>query len=177
MPRLSVYVDGRNIWHGCDAVGYQGYLDFWKLGTWAEPGARILQISYYDCPLDQTTSRAEYAEQRRFLAYLRARPDVRVRLGYRGRRAGGSMVHKGVDTKLTTDLIVDAFNDQFDCALVVSGDGDFADPIYAVRNVGKTVICAYVKRPRQAPTAVLAQAANSVRLLSAADITQFQMTV
>ncbi len=177
MARLSVYVDGRNIWHGCAAVGHPTYLDFWKLGAWAVPSARVQQVNYYDCPLDQTTSKAAYADQRRFLAHLRSRPDTRVRLGYRGRRAGGVMVHKGVDTKLTTDLIVDAYNNHYDCALVVSGDGDFADPIIAVRNLGKTVVCTYVERPGQAPTRVLSQAADSVRLLCAADIPCFQRTL
>ena len=168
--RLGIYIDGRNIWHGCEAVGIPQDVDPWKLGALVVPGARIQQVNYYDCPLDQTKSPAEYADQRRFIAYLRSRPDAQVRLGRRGRRAGGQVVHKGVDTELTTDIIVGAFNDQYDIALVVSADGDFADPIYAVRGLGKTAICTYVKRPKQPLTAPLAKAADSVRVLALPDV-------
>ncbi len=166
-PRLSIYVDGRNIWHGCESVGVAGYLDFWKLAALLVPNGRLQAVNYYDCALDQSRSPHEYADQRRFIAHLRNRPDATVRLGTIGRRHGGQRVHKGVDTKLTTDLLVHAFNDQYDIALVVSGDSDFADPMYAVRAQGKTVECAYVKRPLQRTTASPRTRCSAARLDSA----------
>ena len=170
IPRLSIYVDGRNIWHGCHSVGVEGYLDYWKLAAQVVPNGRVQAVNYYDCPLDQSRSPQEYADQRRFIAHLRNRPDANVRLGTIGRRAGGQRVHKGVDTKLTTDLLVHAFNDHYDIALVVSGDSDFADPMYPVRAQGKSVVCAYVKRPHQRETSPLHSAADRVHLLHAPGI-------
>lgn len=39
---------------------------------------------------------------------------------------------KGSDVNLTTQLLLDAFEDAFDCAVIVSGDSDLRAPVRAV---------------------------------------------
>jgi uncharacterized LabA/DUF88 family protein len=47
---------------------------------------------------------------------------------------------KGSDVNLATHLLMDAFDNLFDCAVVVSNDSDLKEPISLVRNrFGKTI--------------------------------------
>lgn len=50
---------------------------------------------------------------------------------------------KGVDIQLTTDLLVQAFLDNYDVAVVVTGDADFIPVIEEVKRLGKQVIVAF----------------------------------
>lgn len=47
---------------------------------------------------------------------------------------------KGSDVNLATHLLIDAFDDAFDVAVIVSNDSDLKEPIAQVRNkFGKTI--------------------------------------
>jgi uncharacterized LabA/DUF88 family protein len=52
---------------------------------------------------------------------------------------GDVAVEKGVDIMLATDLLRFAWADRYDVAIVVSGDGDFAYAVQAVKDMGKHV--------------------------------------
>lgn len=49
------------------------------------------------------------------------------------------MVEKGVDIMLATDMLHYAWQDYYDTAVLVSGDGDFAYALQTVKNIGKYV--------------------------------------
>jgi uncharacterized LabA/DUF88 family protein len=51
------------------------------------------------------------------------------------------------DVNIATELLMDAFNDRFDLALVISGDSDLVPPILALKQkfTGKRVVV----RPRR----------------------------
>ena len=51
----------------------------------------------------------------------------------------GQVVEKGVDIMLATDLLYYAWQDYYDMAVLVSGDGDFAYAIQTLKNLGKYV--------------------------------------
>jgi uncharacterized LabA/DUF88 family protein len=56
-------------------------------------------------------------------------------------------VEKGVDASLITDLLSMAFDDNFDVAVLVTEDADFAPAVkYIQKKTGKKVIQAYFKR-------------------------------
>ena len=46
---------------------------------------------------------------------------------------------KGVDVAMASEMLVQAFNDNFDVAIVVSGDGDFVPAIEHLQRMGKIV--------------------------------------
>jgi len=46
---------------------------------------------------------------------------------------------KGVDIALTTDLLSGAYNNNFDRAVLVAGDGDYVPLINEVKRLGKVV--------------------------------------
>ena len=55
------------------------------------------------------------------------------------KRHGETMVEKGVDVYMATDLVAFAFMDLYDTAIVVSGDGDFFPAIQTAKNQGKHI--------------------------------------
>ena len=65
-------------------------------------------------------------------------PFIEVRLGIWKQR-GDTLVEKGVDVMLATDLVAHAYQDHYDTAIVVSGDADFYPALQAVKDVGKHI--------------------------------------
>lgn len=67
---------------------------------------------------------------------------VRLVLG-RLEARGNTHVEKGVDTRIVVDMLLHASKDNYDTAILVSGDGDFARACEAVGELGKNVENAY----------------------------------
>ena len=63
---------------------------------------------------------------------------LEVKLGI-WKEQNGSIVEKGVDVLLATDLVLNAVKNNYDHAIIVSGDGDFFPAIEAVKKEGKRV--------------------------------------
>lgn len=60
-----------------------------------------------------------------------------------------SYVEKGGDTALTTDLVSLAASDEYDVAIIVSNDGDYAPAARAVRDIyGKSIEVVYFEGSR-----------------------------
>jgi uncharacterized LabA/DUF88 family protein len=54
--------------------------------------------------------------------------------------AGGRVFQKGVDVQLAVDLVSNAYQNNFDIAVLFSGDIDLLESIKTVKNLGKHVI-------------------------------------
>jgi uncharacterized LabA/DUF88 family protein len=55
----------------------------------------------------------------------------------------GSRNVKGVDITLTKDMLAHAFNDNYDVAVLITGDGDFVPVVEEVKRMGKAVYLAF----------------------------------
>lgn len=55
----------------------------------------------------------------------------------------GDVHEKGVDILVALELLRGAYRDEYDVAILVAGDGDYADIVTEVRAVGKTVLNAF----------------------------------
>ena len=53
---------------------------------------------------------------------------------------------KGVDIKIASDMLKLAYNNSYDTAILVSGDGDFVPAVKGVQDLGKHVENAYFER-------------------------------
>src|SRR3546814_20173101 len=78
-------------------------------------------------------------DQEKFLSSLYDTPYLEVKLGIWKQR-GGTMVEKGVDVMLATDLVTRAYRDHYDTAIVVSGEADFYLALQAVKDAGQQVL-------------------------------------
>jgi uncharacterized LabA/DUF88 family protein len=92
--------------------------------------------------------RSAYQKRRGFLSALEYRPYLQLTLGKlhpaseRCPKCGESyevLRQKGVDVRLAVDMIRFAQNNSFDVALLVSTDGDLADAIRLIKDMGKIV--------------------------------------
>lgn len=77
------------------------------------------------------------------------REDIRQRLWARGfspyvfRKDKTTGRTKGVDITLTTDMLSHAFQDNYDVAFLVAGDGDYVPLVQEVKRLGKIVYVAF----------------------------------
>ncbi|MHB0972259.1 MAG: NYN domain-containing protein [Thermoanaerobaculia bacterium] len=153
-PRTIVYIDGFNLYYGCIKGSPYRWLDLYRFSQAMLPKNDVLQVKYFTAIVKP--SPFDTVKQVRQLTYLRSLatvPQVSVFLGsfqshpVKRPLADGSgtaevidMKEKGSDVNLATELLVDAFQNRFDVATVISNDSDLVAPIRAVRqHLGKAV--------------------------------------
>jgi uncharacterized LabA/DUF88 family protein len=124
----------------------------------------LIRTYYYNAPLTQEQGLDQYIGQQKFLSRLYSTPYLTVKLGYfleaerptkivcqycskEGSYLLKNWTEKGVDTKIATDMLSMAYKNIYDTAILVSGDGDFASTIEAVKELGKHVEVAFCGTP------------------------------
>ena len=138
LPRVAVFIDGSNLYHSLDENCHRYDLDFGAFANKLCKGRPLYRTYYYNVQRDQERNPQAYLDQQKFLGALYSTPYLEVRLGgYKIR--GDVAVEKGIDIMLATDLLRLAWNDLYDVGVVVSGDGDFAYAVQAVKDLGKHV--------------------------------------
>ena len=148
----SLYVDGFNLYYRALKDTPFRWLDLRKLAEALFPNDTIRKISYFTARLDARPGNP--GQPQRQLMYLRALatlPDVEVYYGaFRSgvkRRPLAAPVRglpshvlvrdseeKGSDVNLATRLLVDGFSGEYEQAVVVSNDADFAGAMRYVRD-------------------------------------------
>ena len=173
MARVNVYIDGFNFFYGVVRNTPYRWLDFRKLSEGLlRPGNEVRRIRYF-------TARVNDADRSvRQHAYLRALATIPGLTVHEGRfrthsvtlplsdGAGMATVdrteEKGSDVNLASRLLFDAFDGDFDTALVISNDSDLVFPVREVRRrFGVTVgVAAPVYHRNRHPSRDLVAATN-----------------
>lgn len=157
--RVSVYIDGFNLYYGSLKGTPYKWLDPYALACALMPSDHVNAVHYFTARV-KPTPRNPSVHQRQgiYLRALATLPNVHVREGFfllkKSRQprvqppnpanpklpnpANGTVEiwlneEKGSDVNLATQLLLDAFDDNFDLAVVVSNDSDLAWPILMVR--------------------------------------------
>lgn len=141
MQRVLVYIDGFNLYFGMMEAGFENcrWLDVKKLAeSMLKPGQQIVKVKYF-------TSRVsnDPPKQKRQSTYIEALEVQGVEVIYGHyqnniadcKRCGhtwDNSKEKMTDVNIATHLIIDAFKDQYDLAMLVSGDSDLVPPIRAI---------------------------------------------
>lgn len=103
------------------------------------PGYLLNKLRFYTSP----SPRVNPAQQVFFEA-LRGSSAVELILGRHESRGGGSYhVEKETDVNMSVDMVVGAYENHYDVAMLLSGDTDYVRAVQAVRNKGKRVIWAH----------------------------------
>ena len=156
--RVIVYVDGFNLYYGLRDQGWRRYywLNIKRLSEQLlKPGQQLISVKYFTSLVSPTLSDPD--KNRRQVAYLdalRTMPDCHIIYGHylrsmqKCRSCGATWEvqnEKMTDVNIATELMVDAFQDSFDTALVISGDSDLSGPIEAVHRLfsGKRVVVVF----------------------------------
>jgi uncharacterized LabA/DUF88 family protein len=139
--RVMIYIDGSNLYHSLRSECGRTDLNFEELASQLVAGRALVRVYYYNAPKDQTKESDQYARQQRWFDYIRQVPYTELRLGRLVYREWPKVppYEKGVDVRLATDMLVHGFRDNYDTAVLVSGDNDFSDALQAVKELGKHV--------------------------------------
>lgn len=166
LERVIVYIDGFNLYYGLKTSGYRRFywLDLVALASrLCRPGQDLVGVNYFTSrvaggkPSDPPARRTDKDESRvRQTAYLEAleeNPILQIQEGQfleKQRTCGSCRVvttvteEKMTDVLIATTLMVHACQDEFDTAMVISGDSDLCPPIEQVIGLyGKRVVVAF----------------------------------
>jgi uncharacterized LabA/DUF88 family protein len=120
-------------------IHYQ--VDIPRLARMLAKGFVLVKMNYYTAPTPNQHSEVG-RKQQQFFDALRASSSVHLVLG-RHEKRGDHHVEKETDVKLSVDMVVGAYEGQYDVAMIVSGDTDYVPAVEAVRRIGKKVIWAH----------------------------------
>lgn len=147
MERVAVYIDGANFFYGLRSINPH-YSDLkFDFDSWVKKivgkHRKLVKVGYYNAPLKQQFDSDLASRQQRFFSRLDKLPLWEVKLSKRRKRISpdGNIQHiiKGDDIHLAVDMVTHACDNEFDVAILVSGDGDFLPLIKEVKKRGKKV--------------------------------------
>lgn len=169
MPnRVMIFIDGSNVYHSIRDLHHRTDIDYAKLANCLAEGRDLQRTYFYNAMVDQTVDPKGYQDQQRFIAALKTLPYFELRLGYLIYRGTPPRpLEKGVDVRLAVDMLTRAYGDQFDVAVLVSADNDFAHLVQAVKDRGKHVEVALFDQ-RASSSRQLREAADRVIGIDAA---------
>ncbi len=143
--RLAIFIDGSNLYNGMRENLSNTRVNLAELIKQLKRDRPLMRTYYYNATLTDDYDEDLRDGQQRFFESLRRIPYVTVRLGRLFRRADGSLVEKGIDVAIAVESLALAYQDAYDCALIISGDGDYVELVEAIKRTGKHVECAMFK--------------------------------
>ncbi len=179
----NFYVDGFNLYYRALKDSPFRWLDLRKLAETLFPQDAIHRVCYFTARLDARPGNP--AQPRRQLVYLRAlatlpgfdayygvfrsgakrRPLAQPTPGLPAHVLVRDSEEKGSDVNLATRLLVDGFNGEYEQAVVVSNDADFAGAMRYVRNELGLRVTLVNPDPKNTSPRQLADAATYVKRL------------
>lgn len=139
--RVMVYVDGFNIYFGMLEAGYDTY-KWLNLRTLAlsllKRNQELIGLKYFTSRVSNNPDK-----QKRQTSYIEALETQSVQIFY-GQYQKGSVKcnkcchtwqnynEKMTDVNIATQMIIDAYQDNYDMAMLISGDSDLVPPIRAI---------------------------------------------
>ena len=137
--RAMVFIDGSNLYHTLKKEYGRTDLDFVKFCAELCGTRQLIRVYYYNATVDATKEPVRHKDQQKFFQRIRRLPHFEVRLASLVYRNWPTVppYEKGLDIKLATDLLVHAFRQNYETAVLVSGDNDFADALQAAKDFGR----------------------------------------
>jgi len=143
--RVAIFIDGSNLYHNLKRFDIK--TKFEDIIKRVETRRKVIDIFYYTALLDKLFDEKRYNEHKIFLDKIKEIPNFHVVLCNLRKiiLQDGSIdfTIKGDDVYLATDLIKGAYENLYDLAIIISGDGDFVPAIKLVQKNGKKVINAF----------------------------------
>ena len=143
--RVAVFIDGSNLYNGMRENLQNTRVNMTEFIDQLRRDRPLFRTYYYNATLTDDYDEDLRDGQQRFFESLRRIPYVTVRLGRLHRRQDGSLVEKGIDVALAVEALSLAYQDAYDSALLVSGDGDYVELVEGIKRTGKHVECAMFK--------------------------------
>lgn len=145
MSRVISYIDGFNLYFGLKSKGWRKYywLDLVAMSTaLLLPGQQLVGTHYFTTRIRTNGQNAADAKrQSTYLDALATLPGLTTHEGHylekpqRCRQCGATWMsyeEKMTDVNIATRLLIDAHDDAFDTAIIVSADSDLTTPVTIV---------------------------------------------
>jgi uncharacterized LabA/DUF88 family protein len=186
--KTNVCIDGFNLYYGCLKGTTHRWLDLamFSAASFPPPRNQINRIRYFTAHVNARPHNPQQrVRQQTYLRALRTIPHLTIHLGsyldkitrlplHPPPTAGPRTVQvmqseeKGSDVNLATYLLVDAFDDEYEAAVVVSNDSDLAEPIRLVRQkFRKKVLVLHPCGPGRRPSFELRKVATKSLMVDA----------
>lgn len=174
---IAVYIDGSNTYQRLKEIGVPENSKKFNFTAFVEHlvGERTLESKRYYIGIVKNFDNSEKGErmvksQQKFLEGLRTE-GFEVKSG-RIMYDGGRIREKGVDVKLSVDLVIGAVDNLYDTAIVISSDTDLIPAIKYVRKAkGKAV--EYIGFGSNSSFGMIKEC-STPRVFSKTDLIQFQ---
>jgi uncharacterized LabA/DUF88 family protein len=158
--RTRVYVDGYNLFYACLKGTRYKWLDVHALVRNQLPKNKVDKLRYFTARVSARPHDPDQPQrQQTYLRALATVPEVEVHFGQfltheismpdaaawsAGRYKPVRVMkteEKGSDVNIATHLLIDAFDDTFDVAVIISNDSDLKEPMRLVRaRFGKKIV-------------------------------------
>lgn len=185
--RVVVYIDGFNLYFGMRDAGFDKF-------RWLNVKLlvhHLLQMNQTLISIKYFTSRVSNhpEKQKRQSTYIDALESMGIEVFYGNYQDGSAECkkcghiwrtakEKMTDVNIATTMLVDGFNDQYDMAMLISGDSDLVPPIKAVHANFKTkrVLVAFPPKRHNSSMAVVAKGSFTIGRKTLGD-SQFEDTI
>lgn len=177
MSRVIVYIDGFNLYFGLKDAGFKRFywLDLVALATaFVRSGSILEHVHYFTARIRSTgTNNASVQRQGVYLDALATLPSLTIHHGHflvktaHCKKCGSTwstFEEKMSDVNLAVQLVLDACDDRFDTAIIVSGDSDLTTPIRHVRARFPTKRVLIAFPPMRNSASLQAEASNFFRI-------------
>ena len=171
--RVIVYIDGFNLYFGMIEAG----LDYCKwlnirtlIDSLLRPTQELIEIKYFTSRVSNNPDK-----QKRQTLYIEALETVGINIFYghyqsnpvECDRCGNiwqSYNEKMTDVNIATQMIMDAYKDRYDMAMLVSGDSDLVPPIREIHDnfKHKRVFVAFPPRRHNNSVAIVAKGSITI---------------
>ena len=175
--RTCVYIDGANFFGGLTSLNKRftdTKFDFENYVQKIIGNNSLIKVYYYNALIKKRINEKIWKKQKSPFERLNKLPKWKVSLCTRKSRLNilGEEYHtiKGDDLMLALDAMEDCYNDVYDRAIIISGDGDFTELLKRIRNKEKEVEICYFDN---CVSKVLLKNANKIRLINKKTVKKF----
>ncbi|MFX1470407.1 MAG: NYN domain-containing protein [Promethearchaeota archaeon] len=131
MERISIFIDNSNIFKGFQKYNFKA--DYGKMKNLLTRGRKLHAIFLYEgvvYPMSQ--------EKKNWYKELANRSGYIIKASF-DKIATSGAIEKKVDINIAIDIVSLAYENAFDTAILVSGDGDFVPVVKKLKKLGKSV--------------------------------------
>lgn len=166
--RVIVYVDGFNLYFGMKDAGFENckWLNLHLLASnLMKSNQELIEVKYFTSRVGNNPDK-----QKRQATYIEALETTTVNVLYghyqsssiECKRCGNNWPtynEKMTDVNIATQMLIDAYQDRFDMAMLISGDSDLVPPIKAIHTLfkQKRVFVAFPPKRRNSSVALNAR--------------------
>jgi len=155
MERTIFYIDGFNLYFGIVASGWANlkWLDVNQLAiNLSKPNQQIVDVNYFTSRVRNSPDKEK--RQNTYIEALETHSNVHIYYGryqsniiqcYRCGHSYSSPNEKMTDVNIAVRMLMDAFQNKYDTAILISGDSDLIPPIIEIKGhfTNKKVIIAF----------------------------------